>query len=278
MAPPRKSVLITGCSANGIGAGLAEVFHEKGYHVFATARTPSKVPPTLSSSANVTVLRLDVVSPESIAAAVESVSKETDGRLDVLINNSGGTLVLPALDIPIEEGKKIFDLNFWAPLAMLQAFAPLLIKSRGCVVNNTSANAVCPMPLMSVYNGSKAALATSSETWRRELEPLGVRTITLMTCGVKTKFVDNYHVSFRVPETSQYFKIRDFIESLPSGRLQEGAISPKQFGVKVVQVVEKGTVGTVWAGTNAFWARVEVWLSPQLVLMIHDMQGRERMV
>lgn len=149
MAPVRKSVLITGCSAGGIGAALAEGFSEKGYHVFATARNPSKISPALASAPGVTPLTLDVLSPESIAAAVESVKRETGGRLDVLVNNSGGGYCAPALDASIEAGRRLYDLNVWAPLAMLQAFAPLLISARGCVVNNTSANAYCPMPLMS---------------------------------------------------------------------------------------------------------------------------------
>jgi 1-acylglycerone phosphate reductase len=149
MSISRKSVLITGCSANGIGAGLAEIFQEKGYHVFATLRDPAKISPTLAKAENVTILNLDVLSSGSIAAAVESVKQETGGKLDVLVNNSGGVLIAPGLDVNIDEGKKLFDLNFWAPMAMLQAFAPLLIEAKGCVVNNTSANSVTPFPMMS---------------------------------------------------------------------------------------------------------------------------------
>lgn len=149
MNPLRKSVLITGCSAGGIGGALADVFHTKGYHVFATARNPSKVSQSLSNSKNVTVLKLDVLSAESIAAAVESVKSQTGGGLDVLVNNSGGGMTSPALDTSIEEGKKLFELNFWAPFNMLQAFAPLLIKTKGCLVNNTSVSAVAPMPFLS---------------------------------------------------------------------------------------------------------------------------------
>ena len=148
----RKSVLITGCSAGGIGSALAEVFHERGYHVFATLRNTAKISQTLSSSDNVTVMKLDVLSSSSIASAVECVSRETDGKLDVLVNNSGQVLCMPALDTSIEEGRKLFDLNFWAPFNMFQAFAPLLIKAKGCIVNNTSANAVTPMGLTSKCN------------------------------------------------------------------------------------------------------------------------------
>ncbi|KAK9244588.1 short-chain dehydrogenase [Lipomyces tetrasporus] len=265
MASPRKSVLITGCSAGGIGAALAEVFHEKGYHVFATVRNPSKISETLSGVANITILTLDVLSSESIAAAVESVKRETGSRLDVLVNNSGGGSFVPALDASVEEAKKLFDLNFWAPLAMLQAFAPLLINAKGCIVNNSSANAYVPMPLMSIYNSSKAALAMASETWRHELQPLGVRTITLVTCAVKTNFFNDYHGA-ELPETSNYTEIRDFIHNLTDGRLQANAISSRHYAIKVVREVEKGTVGTVWAGTDAFFIRLALWLSPQSVI------------
>lgn len=279
MASPRKFVLITGCSAGGIGAALADIFHEKGYYVFASVRNPSKISETLSRAANVKVLTLDVLSAESIAAAVEIVKRETGGRLDVLVNNSGGGYVAPGLDTSIEEGKKLFDLNFWAPLSMLQAFAPLLINAKGCIINNSSANARAPFPLLStssllstvlanmtgMYNGSKAALAMASETWRHELQPLGVRTITLLTCAVKTNFF-NDHVT-ELPSTSNYSEIKEFIRNISDGRLQANAISPRQYAVKVVREVEKGTAGIVWAGTDSFIVRWAFWLSPPSVFV-----------
>ncbi|KAJ4177094.1 hypothetical protein NW755_014048 [Fusarium falciforme] len=265
MASLRKSVLITGCSKGGIGSALAEVFQEKGYHVFATVRNHSKISPNLSRAKNVTVLNLDVLSSGSIAAAVQSVETATDGKLDVLVNNSGSTMLVPALDASIDESKKLFDLNFWAPMAMLQAFAPLLINAKGCVVNNTSVNAQVPMGFMSIYNSSKAALAAASETWRHELQPLGVRTITLLTSGVKTGSFADYE-DIPLPETSHYYKVRQFIHDIADGRLQEGAITPRQYATKVVREVEKGTAGTVWAGTSAFMIRLACWLSPQLVM------------
>lgn len=161
MAAARKTVLITG-AAGGIGAALAEEFQKKGYHVFATARTPSKIPQSVVDAPNVTVLTLDVVSSESIAAAVESVSKETGGKLDVLVNNSASMIILPALDTPIEEGKKLFDLNFWAVLAMIQAFTPLLIKTKGCVVNHASSAGTLPLVYQSKCSTSTLWLLYSN--------------------------------------------------------------------------------------------------------------------
>ena len=65
-----KRILITGCSANGIGAALALALARKGHHIFATARNLSKIPVSLVSLSNVTPVQLDVTSPESITEAV----------------------------------------------------------------------------------------------------------------------------------------------------------------------------------------------------------------
>ncbi|KUJ07499.1 short-chain dehydrogenase/reductase [Mollisia scopiformis] len=265
MASARKSVLITGCSAGGTGAALAEVFHEKGYHVFATARTPSKVSQSLSKSANVTVLTLDVLSSDSIAAAVKSVSAETGGKLDVLVNNSGTGIVLPALDTSIEDGKKLFDVNFWAVFAMIQAFAPLLKSAGGYVVNMASVSGVVPIVFNSFYNASKGALVVASETWRLELGPLGIKTLTLMTAAVKTNFFQNID-AVKVPENSYYSSVRDFIEGLGDGKAQENGISAREFATKVVREVEKGTTGKFWVGGGAAGARWGSWLLPQWAL------------
>ncbi|KAJ2985086.1 hypothetical protein NUW58_g5723 [Xylaria curta] len=264
MSSIRKYVLITGCSAGGIGAGLAEVFREKGYHVFATLRNPAKLPPSLNRVNNVTPLTLDVLSPESIAAAVKSVANETGGRLDVLVNNSGQNFIMPALDLDIEKGRKLFDLNFFAPLAMIQAFIPLIVEAKGYIVNQSSAAGYVPLPFGSIYNGSKAALNMASGIWGRELEPLGVRTLTLVTTSVKTPAFDNIPRP-EIPRNSPYYVIHDYIERLSDGRLQEGAPDTRTYGLKVVGEIEKGTTGEVWVGKDAGMNRwASKWL-PQSI-------------
>jgi hypothetical protein len=105
-----------------------------------------------------------------------------------------------------------------------------------------------------------------SETWRHELRPLGVRTVTLVTCGVKTNAFNNYYGA-ELPETSNYRELQDFIHDLADGRLQAKAISARQYSIKVFQKVENGAVGIVWAGTDALLARLGWWLSPQSVLV-----------
>ncbi|PMD32221.1 short-chain dehydrogenase/reductase [Hyaloscypha variabilis F] len=265
MSPPLKTVLITGCSANGLGSALAHAFHTANYHIFASLRTPSKISPTLASLPHITVLPLDILSPTSIASAVSLVSAHTGGKLDVLVNNAGGAIIAPALDTNIEAGKELFDLNFWAALSMVQAFAPLLVEVKGCVVNNASVSGVLPMAFQSLYCASKAALILAGETLRLELAPLGVRTLTLMTSGTKSSFWVDFKPT-PIPESSYYYGIRDYIAGLGDGRMQNDAMSAEEWAGLVVGAVTKGRTGKYWPGSMAWSVGVMVRLLPQGII------------
>lgn len=136
MAGTQKTALITGCSAGGIGTAMAKRFREQGYYVFATVRDPSKT--DLDGLSDIETLQLDVTVPDTILRCKEVVSKRTNGSLDVLVNNAGVEFNCPLLDTDINEAKSLFEVNFWGPLAMVQAFAPLLIKAQGVVYNQSS--------------------------------------------------------------------------------------------------------------------------------------------
>lgn len=113
-----------------------------------------------------------------------------------------------------------------------------------------------------MYNASKAALAAASETWRIELGPLGVRVIALITLGVKTNGFDG-KVPHEIPQNSNYWHIRDFIDGLNDGRLQTSGITTKEYAAKVYREVEGGTVGMTWVGGSAGIARFSWWLLPR---------------
>lgn len=119
---------------------------------------------------------------------------------------------------------------------------------------------------LGMYNASKAALSQATETWRHELQPLGVRTITLLTSGVKTHAFNDYQPD-EIPRTSRYFEIRKLIYGLSDGHLQESGTNPREFSIKVVQEVEKGTSGIVRGGAGASAIKWISWLAPQWVFV-----------
>lgn len=127
-----KSVLITGCSS-GIGHALAREFQHHGLRVFATARSASSL--TDLASLGIETLSLEVTDAFSINALYTQITSRTAGRgLDYLVNNAGRNYTVPALDVDPQEMRETFEVNLFAPILLIQTFAPLLITARGTVV------------------------------------------------------------------------------------------------------------------------------------------------
>lgn len=142
-----KSVLITGCSAGGIGSALVEAFQKRNLHVFATARDLSKMS-HLDKVPNVTLLPLDATSTVSVQTAVHSVRAQTGGTLDYLVNNAGQMIIMPTLDCDIETAKSMYDINVWGMVRVTQEFAPLLIAAKGTLVSISSISTSVTTPWM----------------------------------------------------------------------------------------------------------------------------------
>lgn len=161
----KQTVLITGCSDGGLGSALAIVMQQRGLHVFATARDPSKMT-ALDRLPDVTTLKLDVVQPAHIKAAVELVSKQTGGTLNYLISNAGRNHFMPILDEDLDTVRDLFEINFYGPLSLTQAFAPLLIKAKGMAIFVTSIAGYCNVPYMGKYHKSRLLSPDETSSWR----------------------------------------------------------------------------------------------------------------
>lgn len=99
----------------------------------------------------------------------------------------------PAVENSLNRTKALFDVNIFGVMAMTQEFTPFLVASNqrqpsgseaARIVMIGSLAAVCPTPFYSAYNASKAALLQYSNTLRIELEPFGIRVITVSTEAV----------------------------------------------------------------------------------------------
>lgn len=130
----QKVVLITGCSAGGLGHALAKAFREQGFRAIATARDPSKIDPSLKNDDHFDIIPLDVTDAKSINACMQQVRDFTSNRLDILVNNAGGAIFGPLVHTSVSEGKALYDVNVWGVLAVTQAFTPLLVQAKGVIL------------------------------------------------------------------------------------------------------------------------------------------------
>ena len=162
-----KTVLITGCST-GFGRETAAHFLEQGWNVVATMRDPAAS--TLPASDRLRVLPLDVTDPGSIAATTAEA-----GAVDVLVNNAGIGWLNAVEGTPMETVRRIFETNTFGTVAMMQAVLPGMRDRRsGVVVNVSSSTTLKPLPLLSVYRASKAAVNALTESAAIELAEFGI--------------------------------------------------------------------------------------------------------
>ncbi|CAF9918654.1 MAG: hypothetical protein GOMPHAMPRED_001587 [Gomphillus americanus] len=253
MSTQKRTVLITGCSDGGLGAALARAFKDAGFFVYATARNPAKMQSL--AALDIETLQLDVQSQESVNSCAARIK-----QLDVLVNNAGGQFVMPLSDVDIEAAKKIYDLNVWSQIRVIQAFLPLLIASKGMIVNNTSIASVAAVPFQSIYNSSKAAIASVSETLRLEVEPFGVKVIDLRTGVVKSNLINNLKETQhpKLPDGSIYEFAKDTVEKALRQDGFEGQGLDQAVWAKAIvgDLMKKNPPALIWRGESAWLSRI----------------------
>ncbi|WEW59398.1 NADPH-dependent 1-acyl dihydroxyacetone phosphate reductase [Emydomyces testavorans] len=249
----RKSVLITGCSPGGIGHSLALEFQRHGLRVFATARDKSTIADL--KERGIETLSLDVDQEQSVLACREEVASllGNEKGLDYLVNNASVFVCLilsglesdytvPALDVDLNEARQTFETNFFGVVMMCKVFAPLLIKAQGTIVQIGSLAGIIPYVFGSIYNASKAALHSFSDTLRAELAPFGVHVTTIITGGVKSRIA---RVDRALSPTSLYQPIRDDYTRRVT-HSQHGAMSNEAYAKTVVTQVLYGSAPWRW--------------------------------
>jgi len=146
---------------------------------------------------------------------------------------------MPFSDLSIPEAKKLFDLNVWSYLTVTQAFLPLLLSSKGMIVNQTSVTSTAALPFQSAYNASKAAIAMFSDTQRLELAPLGIKVVDLKTALVKSNLIQNINSG----------QFGDGLRpELPRNSIYAGAKEVVEKRIRSDEYVGTGMSASVWAG------------------------------
>lgn len=142
-------------------------------------------PPPPSTQSNIHFLPVNLLSEASIQSAVEEILRQ-EGRIDLLINNAGYALVGPVELLTREEMQGQMEINFFAPIRMIQAVLPAMRQQQaGRILNISSTNAVVTPPFGSLYAASKAALESLSESLAIEVAPYNIA-VSIVEPGLLT--------------------------------------------------------------------------------------------
>lgn len=172
-AADQKAVLITGAST-GIGRHATETLAADGYFVYAGARKQKDLD-ALNKIPNVQAIRLDVTKQEEVDAAVETV-REGGRGLYGLVNNAGvGSISGPLIEADENDIRWVLDVNVFGVIKVTQAFAPLIIESKGRITTIGSIAGILTWFGGGDYTMSKHTIEAFSETLALEMDRFDVK-------------------------------------------------------------------------------------------------------
>lgn len=188
-------VLITGCSS-GFGLEAALAFSERGDVTVATMRNLVKADALReragAAGVDIDIVQLDVNDEASVASAVAGVI-ERHGTVDVLVNNAGVGSRGAVETMSMESAQHLMDTNFWGPIRCIRAALPAMrAQGSGVIVNVSSlASRVPGTAYSSMYAASKSAINAVSEALATEVEPFGIRVVSIEPGFFDTAIGDN---------------------------------------------------------------------------------------
>ncbi|WP_340586941.1 SDR family oxidoreductase [Erythrobacter alti] len=164
-----RVAIVTG-GTRGLGRAISLSLADAGAKVMACARSePESLPDGVSFA------QLDVRDAEAVEAFVAQVHKQ-HGRIDIIVNNAGGSPNTDAATASPRFADKIAQLNLLAPYYLARAAHPYLVKSgNGAIINIASVSGIRPSPGTAIYGAAKAGLLSLTKSLAQEWGPQGIR-------------------------------------------------------------------------------------------------------
>ncbi len=185
----QKTVLVTGASS-GIGLKITQVLSKNGYLVYAGARRDSDLK-RLDAMDNVESVRLDVTDQAQIDAAVKKIAGKGRG-LDALVNNAGIAVIGPLIEVPVEELDWQLNVNVLGPYRVTQAFAPMIIESKGRITTTGSISGILSGSMFGQYSMSKHAIEAFTDSLATEMERFDVQVSVIEPGNYASKIGESF--------------------------------------------------------------------------------------
>jgi NAD(P)-dependent dehydrogenase (short-subunit alcohol dehydrogenase family) len=236
MATP-DVVLVTGAS-RGIGAAIVRRLAQepKRFRIYAGVRTiPAENPTTFK------YIELDVCKGESVKGAIDNIL-EAEGKIDYVVNNAGIMKYGAHEGTTVEEAQEIFDVNYFGPLRVTHAVLPSMReKKKGHIIQIGSRSGFRPLPSISVYADSKAALLSMSQIMAATLAPWNIRVSVIEPGPVLTDLDSSSAYGSQLPpDRDVYYKIfkaADLLAPEPGVALGPGAQEVEEIAHTVMEVI-----------------------------------------
>jgi len=264
-----RHVVVTGAST-GIGEASVKILLENGYKVFGSLRTQKEVKEAGARFGEGFVpLLMDVVKHDQVKKSADLVIKTLAGEpLYGLVNNAGILAAGPALELDLEEYRKIFEVNFFGLIQVSKSFAPLMAggisngRARSRIVNISSIAGKYAPPFTAPYSASKHAVEALSDCMRRELNMLGIHVVVLESGYSCTPIFDKVeNDSDGKWMDTPYAKVfHKFIEA--SVEFGKNGFPPEKVGRRILQIMNASSPKARYMTLGGFSQRIQEWSLP----------------
>jgi NAD(P)-dependent dehydrogenase (short-subunit alcohol dehydrogenase family) len=200
-----KVWFITG-AGSGIGAGVARAALKAGHRVVSTGRNMEKLSGAFANVASDDLLleRLDVTS-ETEAKRAADAAVARFGRIDVLVNNAGYSLLGNFEEFTTEQIERQFAPNFWGVVHMMRAVLPIMRRQRsGHIINISSVAGVVGQGAVAAYGASKFAVEGLSLAVAQEVERFGIKVTVVEPGFFRTGLLDPRSVEWSTGHIDDY--------------------------------------------------------------------------
>lgn len=180
-----KVAVVTG-GGTGIGKAIALRYAKEGAKVVITGRRESKLQEVAAENSNIHYVAADLTKTEDVTKVIDYVKQNFDGQLDILVNNAGWCPVQSVKDLTLKDYDSAFSLDVRAVVDITIQALPLILKTKGTIIN-MSTNGVQHRALnLSMYIGAKSAVENFTRCWALDLVDDGVRVNAIAPGAIRT--------------------------------------------------------------------------------------------
>lgn len=261
----QKNAIVTGASS-GLGLAIARQFAAAGMKVALVARDQEKLQKAVDSlqvSAGQTLALAADITQQADVDRLAAQVRQAWGRLDVLVNCAGKSSRGKIEDTTPEQFQELWELNFLAAVRCTRALLPLLLESRGHIVQIGSLAAKGASKFLGAYPASKFALAAYSHQLRLELADRGVHVLLVCPGPIARDDAGERYAaqSADLPESAKK----------PGGGVKLKGIPPDELAKKILRACERRQPELVipWKAKllfaiNQLWPSLGDWITGRM--------------
>lgn len=263
----KKVILITGASS-GIGKEGAKKLILEGHKVYACARRFDMMEDLYAMGG--IPMKMDVTNEDDINEVVNTII-EKEGKIDVLWNNAGYGLYGSVEDVPLDDARKLLEVNLFGIAALTQKVTPYMRKAKsGTIINTSSMGGKVYVPLGAWYHGSKHAVEGFSDCLRLELKPFGINVVILEPGAIGTEFNIAVEKGLKKYGTNSAFGnfYDKIVGNIKTGTIEGGASHPSVIAETVSKIIRTDKPKTRYAAGKM--AKISIFMRTYLSDRLFD--------